>query len=75
MSNLADDAFSFLQNHPWLGDSIENDFGAVIATGKLVLQAAQNSLAVFQKFADQILDVRFNHFKSRNIVPDFAFCF
>ena len=61
LSNLADDACSFLQNHPWHDDPIENDFGAAIATGKLVLQAARNNPAIFQKFVDYVLDVYFHH--------------
>jgi hypothetical protein len=61
LSNLADDAYSFLQNHPWHDDPIENDFGAAIATGKLVLQAARNNPTIFQKFADYALDVHFHH--------------
>jgi len=75
LSNLADDALSFLQNHPWHDDLIENDFGAAIATGKLVLQAAQNNPTIFQKFADYTLDVYFHHFKSWNIVTDSPFRF
>ena len=58
LSNLADDACSFLQNHPWHNDPIENDFGAAIAAGKLVLQTAQNNPTIFRKFADCALDVR-----------------
>ena len=73
LSNLTDDAFSFLQNHPWLDDPIENDFEAAIATGKLLLQAAQSSPMVFQKFADHTPDVYFRHFKNRNILTDLRF--
>lgn len=64
LSNLADDACSFLHNHPWHDDPIENDFGAAIATGKFVLQAARNKPIIFQKFADLASDVHFRHFKS-----------
>lgn len=72
-SDLGDDACSFLQNHPWHDDPIENDFGAVLATGKLVLQAANNSPVTFKKFADS-LDVHSNHhFKSRKVATDLAF--
>jgi len=56
LSNLADDACSFLQNHPWHDDPIENDFGVAIATGKLVLQAARNNSTIFQKFVDYASD-------------------
>ena len=64
LSNLADDACSFLHNHLWYNDPIENDFGAAIAIGKLVLQAARNKPSIFQKFAELASDVHFNHFKS-----------
>lgn len=74
VSNLADDACSFLQNHPWLDDPIENDFGAAIAAGTLVLQAARSNPTIFQKFADS-LDVHFHPFKSRKMMTNFAFCF
>ena len=70
LSNLADDACSFLHNHPWHDDPIENDFGAAIATGKLVLQAARSNPAIFQKFAELASDVHFHHFKSPEIVTD-----
>lgn len=70
LSNLADDACSFLHNHPWHDDPIENDFGAAIATGKLVLQAARSNPTIFQKFAELASDVRFHHFKSPEIVTD-----
>ena len=59
LSNLADDTCSFLQNHPWHDDPIENDFGAAIATGKLVLHTAQNNPTIFQKIVDHALDVHF----------------
>ena len=70
LSNLADDACSFLQNHPWHDDPIENNFGAAIATGKLVLQAARNNPTILQKFAEFASDVHFHHFKSPGIVTD-----
>lgn len=69
LSNLADDACSFLQNHPWHDDPIENDFGAAITTGKLVLQAARNNPTIFQKFSELASDVYFHHF-NREIVTD-----
>jgi len=56
MSSLADEACSFLHNHPWHDDAIENDFGASIATGKLVLQAARINPTIFQKFAELASD-------------------
>ena len=70
LSNLADDACSFLHNHPWHDDPIENDFGAAIATGKLVLQAARNKPTIFQKFTELASDVHFHHFKSPRMVTD-----
>lgn len=70
LSNLADDACSFLHNHPWHDDPIENDYGAAIAAGKLVLQAARNNPTIFQKFAELASDVHFHHSKSREIVTD-----
>ena len=70
LSSLVDDACSFLHNHPWHDDPIENDFGAVIATGKLVLQAARDNPTIFQKFAEFASDVHFHHFKSAEIVTD-----
>ena len=62
LSSLADDACSFLHNHPWHDDPIENDFGAAIATGKLVLQAARINPTIFQKFGELASDVHFHNF-------------
>lgn len=70
LSNLADDACSFLHNHPWHDDPIENDFEAAIATGKLVLQAARYNPTIFQKFAEFASDVHFHHFESPKVVTD-----
>jgi len=56
LSNLAADECSFLHNHPWHDDPIENDFEAVIATGKFVLQAARYNPTIFQKFAELASD-------------------
>ena len=75
LSSLADDACSFLQNHSWHDDLIENDYGAAIATGKSILQAARNNPAIFQKFADYALDVHFHDPSAGKTVTDLVFCF
>ncbi|KAF8163325.1 hypothetical protein B0H34DRAFT_805778 [Crassisporium funariophilum] len=50
--NLVDDALTFLQTHAWHNDNIEDDFQGVMATGRLLLQAATRNPTLLQRFAD-----------------------
>ncbi|KAJ3516626.1 hypothetical protein NLJ89_g1005 [Agrocybe chaxingu] len=52
LRNLTDDAFMFLQNHAWHEENIDNDFRAVMSTGRLVLQAANDDRRLLQKFTE-----------------------
>lgn len=49
--NLVDPGLYFLQNHIWSDSNSENDFTALLATGKLILELARQDLSVIQRFS------------------------
>ncbi|KAF9482782.1 hypothetical protein BDN70DRAFT_800871 [Pholiota conissans] len=55
-SNMVDDAYNFLQNHPWNEESIDNDFQAIIATGKIILEEINRDPTHFQRFTEPLMD-------------------
>ncbi len=58
------DSFTFLQNHAWTEENIENDFKAVAAAATLILNETNRS-GLFQKFVDPVSEVcNFCKFKS-----------
>uniref|UniRef100_A0A8H8CNC3 Phorbol-ester/DAG-type domain-containing protein n=1 Tax=Psilocybe cubensis TaxID=181762 RepID=A0A8H8CNC3_PSICU len=54
--NLADDAFLFLQNSAWHDESIDPDFQAAVATGRLLLSIGNQDPSILHRFIDQQSD-------------------
>jgi hypothetical protein len=57
---MTDDAYNFLQNHPWHEENIDNDFHAVAATGKLILEEVNRDPTHFKRFTEPAADVRYD---------------
>ncbi|KAF9533011.1 hypothetical protein CPB83DRAFT_806739 [Crepidotus variabilis] len=51
--SAVDDSFTFLQNHSWNEENIDNDFKAVAAAATLFLHEINRNAAVFLKFVEQ----------------------
>lgn len=62
----SEDAYNFLQNHPWFDEPIENDFQAMFATAALLLRNSLHDPLLLPRLIDPTSEVH-NTFKK-------AFC-
>jgi len=54
---MLEPAYNFLQNHLWQEENTEDDFQAILTTGKFVLQIANEDPSVLQRLMDPTLEV------------------